>query len=429
MKRLCHQVNQRGAVAVLVALMLVVLIGAAGIVLDLGRLFVAKTELQNAADACALAAARELATPSTLAVLTLAENAGITVGNEQDGRRGNRVDFQESAVDFGRDRDVTFSSTLNGSYVTKTSAPANVRFVRCTREVPGFIPWFMGLLGAGTNTVGATAVAWAQPGNPTCPIPLAMCSKVTTPDTCESGAEPDLLTGLCIGKWYSGRFGSGGGINGNFNWVDFSGGGGGSQEVQEGLEGCIALENPIEVGDLVDAKAGVLGASAGTSWNTRFGLYKGGAGNPGPEDGATPDRTGYAYTIVNWTLRRDAFDDYKAKQDSDPKIPYGTSTQQGNQTTGLSVSSSYHVSTPTEHGAGERYRRLIAMPTVNCGTWGPGHKAEVTGWACALMLTPYQGPNDEVFLEYRGVAGEPGVPCGTFGHPGGTGPLVPTLVQ
>ena len=86
MKRLCHQVNQRGAVAVLVALMLVVLIGAAGIVLDLGRLFVAKTELQNAADACALAAARELATPSTLAVLTLAENAGITVGNEQDGR-------------------------------------------------------------------------------------------------------------------------------------------------------------------------------------------------------------------------------------------------------------------------------------------------------------------------------------------------------
>ena len=42
----------------------------------------------------------------------------------------------------------------------------------------------MGLLGAGSNTVGATAVAWAQPGNPTCPIPLAMCSKVTTPDTC-----------------------------------------------------------------------------------------------------------------------------------------------------------------------------------------------------------------------------------------------------
>ena len=87
----------------------------------------------------------------------------------------------------------------------------------------------------------------------------------------------------------------------------------GRQEVQEGLEGCIALENPIEVGDLVDAKAGVLGRR-GTSWNTRFGLYKGGAGNPGPEDGAMPDTTGYAYTIVNWTLGRDAFDDYHANR-------------------------------------------------------------------------------------------------------------------
>lgn len=420
MKRLRQATRQRGAVAVLVALLLVALIGAAGIVLDLGRLFVARAELQNAADACALAAARELGTPSTLAILTRAENAGITVGNL------HRADFQDDPVEFVADEDVTFSATLDGSYVRKSAAPADVRYVRCTRAVPGFLPWFMHVLGAGSNAVGATAVAWAQPGNPTCPIPLAMCSKVATPDTCATGA-PDALTGLCIGKWYGGRFGAGGGINGNFNWVDFSGGGGGSQEVQEGLEGCVALEDPIEVGDLVDAKAGVLGASAGTSWNTRFGLYKNGAGNPGPETGAVADTTGRAYTTVNWLPGRDAFADYRASQAA--HAPYGASTQQGNQDTGLSVSSAYHASTPAEHARGETDRRLIAMPSVDCSTWGPGHKAAVTGWVCALMLTPYQGPNDEVILEYRGVAGEPGVPCGTFGHPGGTGPRVPTLVQ
>ena len=117
MKRQRHDVRQRGAVAVLVALILVVLLGAAGIVLDLGRLFVAKTELQNAADACALAAARELATPSTLAVLTRAENAGITVGAR------HRADFQEDTVQFERDRDVTFSATLTGNYAPKAAAP------------------------------------------------------------------------------------------------------------------------------------------------------------------------------------------------------------------------------------------------------------------------------------------------------------------
>jgi hypothetical protein len=422
MKRQRHDVRQRGAVAVLVALILVVLIGAAGIVLDLGRLFIAKTELQNAADACALAAARELATPSTLAVLTRAENAGVTVGAR------HRADFQEDTVQFERDLDVTFSSTLDGSYVPKASAPADVRYVRCTRDVPGFLPWFMGLLGAGSNTVGATAVAWAQPGNPSCPIPLAMCSKASNPPPCEdAGVSPDPGTGLCVGQWYGGRFGAGGGINGNFNWVDFSGGGGGSQEVQDGLENCVVLEDQLEVGDLVDAKTGVLGASAGTSWNTRFGLYKSGAGNPGPESGAFCDTTGYAYTTTNWPQGRDAYDDYKARQAAN--APYGTSTQQGNQVTGLNVSNAYKASTPAEHARGETNRRVIALPLVDCSTWGPGHKAVVTGWGCALMLTPYQGPTDDMVLEYLGLAGAPGVPCGTFGRPGGTGPLVPTLVQ
>ena len=48
--------NQRGAVAIIVGLTLAVLIGFAGLALDLGRLYVNKSELQNAADSCALAA-------------------------------------------------------------------------------------------------------------------------------------------------------------------------------------------------------------------------------------------------------------------------------------------------------------------------------------------------------------------------------------
>ena len=52
--------RQGGAVLVLVGISLAVLIGFLGIVIDLGRLFVTKTELQTAMDACALAASAEL---------------------------------------------------------------------------------------------------------------------------------------------------------------------------------------------------------------------------------------------------------------------------------------------------------------------------------------------------------------------------------
>jgi hypothetical protein len=53
-------VRQRGAIAVMTALFVVVLIGFAALALDLGRLYVLRTEMQNAVDAAAMAAAAEL---------------------------------------------------------------------------------------------------------------------------------------------------------------------------------------------------------------------------------------------------------------------------------------------------------------------------------------------------------------------------------
>lgn len=53
-------VQQRGAFLILTVLFLVVLLGFAALALDLGRLYVLRTEMQNAADAAALAAAAEL---------------------------------------------------------------------------------------------------------------------------------------------------------------------------------------------------------------------------------------------------------------------------------------------------------------------------------------------------------------------------------
>lgn len=52
--------KQGGLVIVMLALVLVVLLGVAALALDLGRLYVLKSEMQNAADAAALAGAAEL---------------------------------------------------------------------------------------------------------------------------------------------------------------------------------------------------------------------------------------------------------------------------------------------------------------------------------------------------------------------------------
>ena len=74
--------NQRGVSAVIIALLLVVLLGMAALAVDLGYLYVTRNELQNVADAAALAATRRLgeiyqAMPSNLhASYTLAGDNG-----------------------------------------------------------------------------------------------------------------------------------------------------------------------------------------------------------------------------------------------------------------------------------------------------------------------------------------------------------------
>ena len=52
--------DQAGAVAVTVAILMFVLVGIAALAIDIGYLLVTRNELQNVADAAALAAARKL---------------------------------------------------------------------------------------------------------------------------------------------------------------------------------------------------------------------------------------------------------------------------------------------------------------------------------------------------------------------------------
>ena len=423
--------RQGGAMMVLFGIALAVLIGFLGIVVDLGRLFVTKTELQTAMDACALAAAAELRpslNPPDLLAVSRAVSAGITAGTR------NRVDLQAAppaitAADiYFSDRLSDNSTTFPFGYLPAAAAnPATARYVLCARAQTGIATWFMQVLegflgGASTpNTVGAWATATTAPAQTSCGIPLGVCKK-------PGSASPNW--GFTAGEWVSGRFDAGGGMTGSFNWIDFSPPAGGASELATLLagQGQCNLNVTAPVG-----QTGIIGNAAAKAWNSRFGLYQGGGGNPNLAT-APPDHSGYSYTPTNWPSQANAFSDFQAKRNA--FASYGDTVDTvdaGNAITSLSINNSFRVTT---HGAGGEHssfgadRRISTAPVVDCGEWVSSQTVPILGWVCVLMLNPISSPDEIVRMEFLGSASTLGSPCTTYGIAGGTsGPLVPVLVH
>lgn len=417
--------GQQGAVAIMVALAISMLLGFAGLALDLGKLFVTKTELQNSADACALAAARELRGVN-IDQLKDAEFAGIATGTR------NKVMFQDEAVIIQPDDHVTFSDKLNGTYLTK-SAVANIlemKYARCTVERKGIWNWFMWAVGVGDQQVKATAVATNAPSQTfSCAIPIGIC---------QSAADAAVA-----GSWLKSVIDPNdpSDATGDFGWIDF-----GAYHGTNDLKGI--LTGQCEVNDLPDKDVNVtkpgLSASIAAAWNSRFGIYFGDIKQPtGPGQSAAPDRTGFAYypgidgspsnapsagQVVN--VYSQLLTGYQAMSGS--YAPY-----QGNNDPQISLTDlkpkngDSPLNTSEYKSLGQTDRRL-AIVAITEGSTCPG--AVVNDWACVLMLHPINtgGQSFTMWVEYLGKADDENSPCGSIGVPGGgdsTGPRVPTLVQ
>lgn len=419
--------HQRGVVAIIVGLSIVALIGFVGLALDLGKLFIAKTELQNSSDACALAAAREL-TGTSANQLTIAEAAGITTGN------ANRVIFQSEPVVVNADSSVTFSQTLNGDYLAKNAyGPTEallMKYARCTVNRTNIANWFIQVLNVlpgvsiGPQAVAATAVASVVAAQTNCALPVAVCK--------------EKLDTLIPGDWIAGALDPMAASKGSFRWIDFGDKGGGARQIKDILSGTGVCNLPA-VGDPILLKPGN-NNGVDDAWNTRFGVYHG--GYKGPADGV-PDFTGYAYTPSNWPLPlppttppSNAYGDFKNQRKN--YTPY-----QGDALTGLSSRGTPSSSAVHRNGAN---RRIELFPVVNCAAFDANKQAPLASWACMLMLHPignkpasdpkwlFGGPVDgvKIYLEYIGPSDALSSPCasvGVPGAPGGAGPKVPVLVQ
>ena len=439
--------RERGVVALVVGLTLSVLLGAIGLALDSGHLYLTKTELQNGADACALAASYELTGSPTIpaAAFSRAEAAGRTVA------RQNKMGFQGTPI-ADADISVRFGTGLSSgsAWTAAGAASPGTQFVRCTVTRANIAPWFMQVLGASPNSVSALATATLSAARTTCAIPMALCVR-------PGGTAPDF--GYVKGDWYGLDFAESGdnaSYNGNFRWIDFdpsattpgcSGGGGQELACLMAGAGQCSLPAPqtgaCTTSGNAKASPGCVGQSGNissmeTAYNARFGLYKGGSGNPQLST-AAPDLTGYAYAweagVGNWPLGRSAYSGVSAVTPNFTQARAGTlGTVQAQGLSPAFYDNSYNPSTTAQHLANGADRRRVTMPVVDCSSFSGTTHAPIRGYACVLLLDPYrkQGNSVKSKVEYLGASGEPGSPCATSGISGDSasiGPMVPTLVQ
>lgn len=174
--------GERGSITVLTAVLLVGLCLAVGLCLDVARFYMVRAELQNAADASALAAARELNSYMS----------GLEEANAQARAVANAYGFGHTPVAIEK---VEFAVNLDGEYTLWTPALADdinnplrrARFVRVT-TAPATLPvLFAGRALGATHDERGVATAGMSVGLNVIggffPVAVALADPSPTPHT------------------------------------------------------------------------------------------------------------------------------------------------------------------------------------------------------------------------------------------------------
>jgi Flp pilus assembly protein TadG len=151
-----QQDPERGGVAVIVALLIVVLLGFTAIAVDVGSLYSEQAQLQNGADSAALAVAQKCAKSSTDANCSTSSTLAATVNS------ANALDGQSNIKSMTLDK--------TNRTVTVTSGAQEQG-----REPNTVSLFFARALGISTSEVNATSsVTWGSPVAGTTPFPLTI---------------------------------------------------------------------------------------------------------------------------------------------------------------------------------------------------------------------------------------------------------------
>lgn len=402
--------HQRGAFAIFVALSMIVLLGALGLAIDGGRVLLNKSELQSAADACALAAVAELVCTATdPSCLPRAAKKGVALANR------NKRDLQSTSVSI-TESDVNFSTGINGPYDKSQNAS---RFAQCSVAPSGFTPILLGVIGVKSLTAKAHAVAALNGSQSVCTnAPIALCPGGT----------------YTKGAWFQADYSNSSyTLSGTFRWALPSGKGAST------IAGALSTNTPtcVSKGDALVFPGVASGVS--DEYNSRFGLYKSASTDLSLSTTPMPDQTGYAYPTSAIPLSAtpatqiSAYSDYLSRHAANTPFSSTDYVDQGKKKTFSNAYKKIATSTELLQYGGDR-RIVTAIMPASCS----GGMSTILDSACVLMLNPMDSgagkSTTPLYLEYLGRTSEPGSPCQSSSLPsgpadGGIGNNVPTLVQ
>ena len=263
--------DSKGAVAPTVALSLFGLIAVGGVAFDYARMGTMDTELQNAADQAALAAAGQL--DGQAGACSRAANAArnmlanqTRMANDSPGNLAITIPLETTCDATGQ---VRFYKTVDKGTIATTDADA--KFVEV--QVDSRTAFYALTPIVHSMSSGAmTGIAFAGMDTAICRVPPVMlCNPNETND-------PDFNVANYIGKGIRLIANDGGGTygSGNFGFLDVGAGNGASTLRQE--LGALNVPGNCVSGGEVETETGSI-ITVRDALNTRFGIYDGGSLN------------------------------------------------------------------------------------------------------------------------------------------------------
>lgn len=400
--------QQKGAVLVLVALGLLMLMGVAALAIDLSHAYTNKTRLQNLADALALSAAISMNKGSTD---TVSETYARTNTLPQFKAGSGNTEVSDAITSN------TSTSLINFTFATSISSTATdwhaasgstaYKFVRVVVSPTNFVStWFANIIGFSNVAVSSTAVAGFIPIVP-CDnvLPIIACAKNGNTDTdCSDGAcygyqtntvfcfKTNATDSGCpdVTSDYTGL------INGNFGWMDVGTGGKSVKDCAAGDLDCVSTFcSNIAAGNSVSGQTGNI-TSVHQAFNTRFDTYQGSYNHP---DLYPPDK------YVGGTASSTSADN-STRSDGltlSPSASWSSISIPAIAESGLTATNLYDtyyqslVSSNASSDATHTYqdnRRVLAVPFIDCsavtksgGTFTVPASALI-GFGCAFITQP-----------------------------------------
>ena len=426
--RALRRKGERGNVLAYTVLSALFLFLAVGLGVDLSHFYLAKTEMQNAADAAALAGASALTLPNPDRITTAVDRAIQILNTNKYNFNNKTFDVDRASLCGTGQACVTFAKNLDGAYVTESVAhddPVDVRFIRVTTpSKPVSVIFASPILGSTLALTAKAISGLSKPGNAKyCPFPLSavQCRPGTT---CEFASEfwgdcGDAPTGtpprppvhtytdgtpacdptreFCKGCTYTVRSaGSGGPSPGNLGILGCAGSG--CDNVRDSLkaygEGCDC--GLTSVGETMPVQTGACAGPISDGLNVRFDRYQPGGGPMSYNALFPPD--------VNVAQ-------------GDPIGPPGTQTWPGIPFSQYQ-SGAGAVPPATDH-PGVAERRILVLPITHVQDWPTGSAGSVTarGFGAFFMRSQAIGVNGDIKLEYTGknVTGITGIDPSTTG--------------